>query len=238
MTTFATPQPITATLTTAGARIRVTATDRPDTVVRVAPVDPANKADAKVAERTEVAFADGELSVKTTKSGEKRGSVAITVELPAGSRLVLNTAWTDVRTEGPLGDCLLNVASGDVHLGHVTGHATIEGGSAAVRLGHAQATVEFNSAGGSFDVDRADGDVVARAGACPIRIGRLTRGEARLANASGGIDVGVAEGSAARVDAGSTKGQVRNSLPEEPAAEVRIHARTRRDDIVIHRAAA
>ncbi|MET8851407.1 hypothetical protein [Amycolatopsis sp. NPDC004625] len=237
MTTFATPRPITATLTTAGARVRVTATDRPDTVVRVEPVDHASRADAKVAERTEVAFADGELSVKTTKSGDRRGSVAITVELPAGSRLVLNTAWTDVRTEGPLGGCRLNVASGDVHLGHVTGPTTIEGGSAAVRLGHAQATVEFSSAGGSFDVDRADGDVVARAGACPIRIGRLTRGQAQLANAAGGIEIGVAEGTPARVDAGSTKGRVRNSLPDAPRADVHIHARTRRDDIVIHPAA-
>jgi hypothetical protein len=55
MSTFTTPEPITATLTTAGAHIRVTASERSDTVVRVAPVNSANKQDVKVAESTGVA---------------------------------------------------------------------------------------------------------------------------------------------------------------------------------------
>src|SRR5262245_53131137 len=111
MSVFTTPGPITATLTTAGAQVRVAASERTDTVVRVEPIAGAN---TKVAENTKVAFADGELSITTTKSGDKAGSVAITVELPTGSSLVLNTAWTDVRAEGVLGDCVLDVASGSV----------------------------------------------------------------------------------------------------------------------------
>ncbi|MGW4525413.1 DUF4097 family beta strand repeat-containing protein [Amycolatopsis sp. NPDC004378] len=255
MTAYTTPRPITATLTTAGARVRVAASDRRDTVVRVEPVDRASKSDVKVAERTEVAFADGELSIKTAKPGAKHGSVAITVELPAGSRLVLDTAWTDVRTGGPLGDCELNSASGTVRLEHVaalrgqvasgeitvervTGPAAIDAGTAAVRIGHAHADVGFTGSSGRLEIDRADGGVVAKAADCPIRIGRLTRGHADLANASGGIEVGVAEGTTVRVDADSTKGSVRTSLPvHDGTAELKILARTRRDDIVVRRAA-
>ncbi|MCR6482979.1 DUF4097 family beta strand repeat-containing protein [Amycolatopsis sp. OK19-0408] len=272
MTVFTTPAPITATLTTAGARIHVAASERADTVVRVEPIDAGSKSDVKVAEQTRVEFADGQLSVETTKSGAKNGSVAITIEVPAGSKLALNTAWTDVRAAGPLGDCALAVASGQVQLeqvaalrgrlaaggvavGRVTGAADIDGGAAAVRvgeaegvftyegssgalwIGHAHSDVSLTGAGGSFDVDRADGDVVAKAGHCPIRIGVLSRGEAELVNAAGGIEIGVSEGSTASVDADSTKGAVRNTLPQQTGGEqVRIHARTRLDDIVIHRA--
>ncbi|MER6767865.1 hypothetical protein ABT266_47515, partial [Amycolatopsis sp. NPDC000746] len=119
MSTFTTPNPITATLTAAGARVRIAASERTDTVVRVQPVNAANSTDVKVAEKTKVEFADGVLSVKTTKSGSRTGSVDIAIELPAGSKLVLNTAWTEVRADGILGDCEVNIGSGQVQLDRV-----------------------------------------------------------------------------------------------------------------------
>ncbi|MBB5957221.1 hypothetical protein FHS29_003814 [Saccharothrix tamanrassetensis] len=275
MPAFATPNPITATLTTAGARVRVTAGERSDTVVHVEPVDSANKTDVKVAQNTEVGFAGGELSIKTTKSGAKTGSVAITIELPAGSKLVLDTAWSDVHATGPLGDCDLNTVSGQVRLdrvaslrgnlgdggvetAHVAGTVDIDGGAAGLRIGevegtvryqgttgkvwigHARSDVALGGSNGSFTIDRADGDLTARAAGCPIRIGRVTRGHAELANASGGIEIGIGEGTTAEVDADSTKGVVRNTLParDDLADTVKVYARTRLDDIVIHRATA
>ncbi|KZB81487.1 DUF4097 family beta strand repeat-containing protein [Amycolatopsis regifaucium] len=272
MTAYLTPEPITATLTTAGALVRIAASDRTDTVVHVEPVDGANKSNVKVAEGTKVGFSDGELSIKTTKSGDKNGSVAITIELPAGSRLILNSATTDVHAAGPLGDCELNISSGQVRLdrvsalranlaageveiGRIAGTADIEGGSAGVRIGeaggvvkyegstgkvwigHARSDVELGGSGGGFDIDHAEGDVLATTGNCPIRIGRMTRGQANLTNAGGGIEVGVSEGSSALVDAKSTKGTVRSTLPVQDRGrfdeQVTIHARTRLDDIVI-----
>jgi hypothetical protein len=127
-------------------------------VVRVEPVDSASSSDVKVAEKTKVGFSSGALSVKTTKSGAKDGSVAITIELPVGSKLVLNTAWTDVHTDGLFGDCELNIASGHVQLdrvaalcgnlaagevtvGHVAGPVDLEGGTAGIRIGEAAGVV-------------------------------------------------------------------------------------------------
>ncbi|RSN63756.1 hypothetical protein DMH01_13535 [Amycolatopsis sp. WAC 04182] len=270
MSVFPTPQPITATLTIAGARVRIAASDRPDTVVLVEPIDAASKSDAKVAANTKVGFDDGKLSIETKKAGGKDGSVAITVEVPTGSQLVLNAAWSDVSAEGQFGDCSLemssgrvlidrvtavrgDLAAGEVVIGHVAGTVDVEGGSAGVRIseaggvvkysgstgkvwiGHARSDVDLAGSSGSFDIDRADGDVVAQAANCPIRIGRLAHGSAELANASGGIEVGV-EADAASVDAKSTKGSVRNSVADGEGG-VKVHARTRLDDIVIHRAA-
>ncbi|MFC0435394.1 DUF4097 family beta strand repeat-containing protein [Kutzneria buriramensis] len=275
MPTFETPQPITARLSTAGARVRVTASERPDTVVTVEPVNRANQSHVKVAEKTKVNFADGKLSVETVKAGDKSGSVAITVGLPAGSRLVLSSAFSETRADGVFGNCQVEVASGQIQLdrvaalrgtlaagrvsiGHVAGSVEIDGVSAGVRIdevegpvryhgtsggvwiGRARSDVDLKAAsGGSFDIDVAEGSVTAEAATCPIRIGRITHGHADLRNAAGGIQVGIAEGTAADVDANSTKGPVRNSVPAQDNADttVKVYARARLDDIVIHPAA-
>ena len=61
-------------------------------------------------------------------------------------------------------------------------------------------------------------------------------------NGSGNIEVGISEGTAARVDANTERGSVRNTVPsqENPYRSdnnVTVHARTRYGDIVIQRAA-
>jgi hypothetical protein len=278
MPVFTTPEPIAATVQTAGARIRVTASDRTDTVVLVEPADKTSPSDVEVADGTKVAFAGGRLSVKTTVSGDKDGSVAITIELPTGSSLVAYLAHSSVRADGSFGECELhtassrvhldrihtlraNIAGGEVAVGHIAGRADIEGSVVAARIsevegtvalstsggrtwiGHASADLDLRSAHGGFDVDRADGGVTAKTGDGAIRIGRLTRGQAELSNSSGDIEVGIGEGTDARVDAGSKRGSVRNSLvPRENSGtcedKLTVRARTRHSDIVIHRAAS
>jgi hypothetical protein len=101
MPTFATPGPIAVTLQVAGAQVRVTASDRTDTVVLVEPINEASRLDVKVANKTKVDFAGGQLSVKTTTPGDKSGSVAITIGLPAGSSLAVYLAHSSVRVDGP-----------------------------------------------------------------------------------------------------------------------------------------
>jgi len=108
-------------------------------------------------------------------------------------------------------------------------------------IGHASADLDLSSGSGGFDIDRADGSVTARTGDGAIRIGRLTRGQAELLNRSGNIEVGISEGTAARVDATSKRGSVRNSVPSQenpdtPDNKVTVHARTRYGDIIIHEA--
>jgi hypothetical protein len=278
MPTFSTPRPIAATVQVAGARVRVTASDRTDTVVLVEPINKASRTDVKVADRTKVEFAGDHLSVKTTVSGDKNGSVAITIDLPAGSSFVAYLAHSDVHADGSFGECELhmakgraqldrihalqaNVAAGEVSIGHIAERANIEGSVAAVRIsevngavklsssggqtwiGHACADLELGSANGGFDIGRADGSVTAKTANGAIRIGRLTRGPAELSNSSGNIEVGISEGTTARVDANSTRGLVRNFVPSQQSSDtsdnqVRVHARTRHGDIIIQRAAS
>jgi len=278
MPTFTTPGPITATVQVAGAQVRVTASDRTDTVVLVEPINAASRSDVKVANKTKVDFADGQLSVKTTTPGDKNGSVAITIGLPAGSSLAAYLAYSSVQADGPVGGCELhlasgqvqldrigalqaNIASGEVAIGHIAGRANIDGGGFAMRIGEANGTVGLSSSGGQawighafadldlssgsgdFDIDRADGSITATTASGVIRIGRMTHGQAKLMNGSGNIEVGIGEGTTARVDANSERGSVRNSVAsqESPAtsdALVSVHARTRHGDIIIQRAAS
>ena len=277
MPRFVTPAPIIATVVVGGAQVRVTASERTDTMVLVEPINQASQPDVKVASKTKVDFADGQLSVKTTKSGDKDGSVAITIGLPAGSSLVAYLAHSDVHAEGSLGDCDLhlasgrvqldrinalqaNIAAGEVVIGHMAGRGTIDGGAVDMRIsevegpvglsssggqiwiGHASADLDLSSGNGGFDIDRADGSVTATTAAGAIRIGRLIRGQAELMNGSGNIEVGISAGTAARVDANSERGSVRNSVPPQENPEtsdnkVTVHARTRHGDIIIQRAA-
>jgi Toastrack DUF4097 len=281
MPTFDTPGPIAATVVVGGARVRVIARDRTDTEVLVEPIDKASRSDVKVADKTKVDFADGQLSVKTTVSGNKNGSVAITIDLPAGSSLVAYLAHSRFDADGSLGDCELhmssgqvqldhvgalqaNVAAGEVAIGHVDDHATIDGAAFSLRIGevadtvklsssagqtwigHARADLDLSSGHGGFDIDRADASVTAKTGDGAIRIGRLTRGQAQLMNRSGNIEVGISEGAAVTVDANSERGAVRNSVPSQESPDrsdnsdnkVTVQARTRYGDIVIHEAAS
>lgn len=278
MTTFATPGPIAATVEVAGAQVRVTASDRTDTVVLVEPIDEASRKDVKVAENTKVEFADGLLSVKTKTAGDKEGSVAITIDLPTGSSLVAYLAYSTVRADGSLGASELhmasgqveldridalkaNIASGDVTIGHVAGRVTIDGAAFTMRIGEVDGTValsssggqawigtatadlEFTTASGDIDIDRADGSVTAKTASGAIRIGRMINGQARLTNASGNIEVGISEGTAASIDANSERGAVHNFVssqgePRPSDAKVSVHARTRHGDITVQRAAS
>ena len=277
MPAFTTPGPIAAIVEVAGAQVRVGASDRTDTVVLVEPVNKASKSNVTVAERTKVDFSGGRLTVKTTVPGRKNGSVAISIDLPAGSSLAASVANSSLHADGPLGGCELhmasgqvqldrigalqaNIAAGEVAVGHIAGRASIEGGTATVRIGEvtdavrlvssagqlwigeARADLDLTNGSGGFDIDRADGGVTATTGAGAIRIGRLTRGQAELVNGSGNIEIGISEGSAAHVDATSERGTVRNSVPPQEDAgasenKVTVHARTRHGDITVHPAA-
>ncbi len=154
-----------------------------------------------------------------------------------------------------------HIADGDVAVGHITGSAEIDAASAAVRIGEVGGTVRFESStgririgdasddldlstvNGGVEIERADGNVTAKTVDGAIRVGRLTSGRADLMNSSGNIEIGISEGSAAWIDATSTKGAVRSALraqenPDDFENTVKVHARTRSGDIVIRRAAA
>ncbi len=189
MPIFATPKPIGATLQVAGAHVRVTASDRTDTVVLIQPRNPASRTDVKVADRTKVDFTGGRLSVKTTVSGSKEGSVLISIDLPSGSDLVAYLGHSDVHADGPLGGCELhvakgrarlecvaalqaNVADGEVAIDRIAGGATVEGSQVELQINEAGGPVGLQSSGGRTWIGHARAELDLCSGSGSVHIGR------------------------------------------------------------------
>ena len=236
MPTFTTPAPIAATIEVAGAQVRITATDRTDTVVLVEPIDAASRKDVKVAEKTTVEFAGGRLAVKTTVSGDKAGSVAITIELPTGSSLATYLAHSEVHADGSFGGCELHlasgrvqvdrvdalradIASGEVAIGHVAGRADIDGGAFGMRIGEVEGAVALSNSGGRTWIGRAFGDVELSSASCDFDIDRAD-GNVTATTASGAIRIGRMAHGQAKLMNGS--GNIEVGISETAAAHVDV----------------
>lgn len=236
MPTFATPGPIAATVEVAGAHVRVTASDRTDTVVLVEPVNQASRSDVKVAGKTKVGFADGQLSVKTTTPGDKSGSVTITIDLPAGSSLAAHLAHSSVQADGPVGQCELHLASGQVQLdridalqasiasgevaiGHIAGRANVDGGAFTMRIGEVKGTVGLSSSGGHTWIGCASADLDLSSGSGGFDIDRAD-GSIAATTASGAIRIGQMTHGQAKLINGS--GNIEVGISEGIAASIDI----------------
>ncbi|MEQ4207358.1 DUF4097 family beta strand repeat-containing protein [Actinopolymorpha sp. B9G3] len=237
MPTFATPGPVAATVEVAGAQVRVTSSDRTDTVVLVEPLNAASRS-VKVADKTKVDFAGGQLSVKTTTPGERGGSVAITIDLPAGSSLAAYLAHSSVQIDGPIGQCEVHmasgqvqldridalrasIASGEVEIGHIAGSASIDGGAFAMRIGEVDGTVALSNSGGQAWIGHASADLDLSSGSCDFDIDRAD-GNVTGETASGTIRIGRMANGQARLRNGS--GNIEVGISEGIAASIDVNS--------------
>jgi hypothetical protein len=278
MPDFDTPVPISVAIELAVGDVRLSASDRADTVVHVRPADESHEPDIRAAEQTRVEYAAGRLLVAGPKSRGlglfgKPGSVDVAIELPAGSHLHADTGVAGFHATGRLGECRVKTGVGDldfgetgalglstgagaitvdrvdgpaevstgsgrVRLGGIAGSAVVKNSNGDVRIGEVAADLRVSTANGDIAVDRAGAGVTARSARGDVRIGELQRGSVSLKTGFGEIEIGVHDGTAARLDVSTQFGHVRNLMdaasspgPSDEIAEVR--ARTSYGDIVI-----
>jgi len=215
MQKFSTPDPISAVLDIPAGRLHFIAADRADTTVDVVPTDASNGRDVKAAEQTTVEYGGGVLRVEAPVTNRflSPGSIEVTVQLPAGSRVEAKTASADFRTVGRLGD------------------VTFDGSQAWIKLDEV-ATARLSASDGDVSVGRLGGDADIRTRNGDIRIAEAVRGTVVLRTDAGAISVGAAAGVSASLDAGTTYGRISNALKNtEGAADLAIHATTAHGDI-------
>lgn len=198
MHTFDTPHPVKVSLELAVGEVRVTASERRDTVVVVRPSDEGKDADVRAAGSTHVEFADGKLLIKGQKWRKPNpfagpGSVDVTIELPVGSRLGGGLGMGGIRSTGRLGDCRLRTGMGDVRLEHaadleiatgagevdvehVAGRAAVASGSGAIRLGEIGGAAEVKTSNGDCRVDAVGGVLKIVSGNGSISVGSARSG--------------------------------------------------------------
>ncbi|MFC8062848.1 DUF4097 domain-containing protein [Streptomyces sp. NPDC057293] len=204
MPSFDTPEPISVTAHVEAGSIQFTAGDRTDTVVEVRPRNAKKDIDARTAEQTEVTCAGGALTVRTPKSGlfGRSGTVDVTVELPAGSRVDLTGAWTQVLGEGRLGEVRVKVSSGDVRF-DATGPLNLTASHGSITVDRVEGAAEIATSSGSLRVGVLDGSAVLKNSHGTTTVGTAA-GELRVNGANGDIDVARAEDSVTATTAHGT----------------------------------
>jgi DUF4097 and DUF4098 domain-containing protein YvlB len=209
MPTFDTPQPISATVEVGLGDVRIRATDTVTTVVEVQPSDPGHEGDRKAARLTRVELADGELVVRAFKLRTWRpvrdgGSVDVTIELPAGSRLHGGLAAADLRCDGRLGASRIKSGLGRVELDEVEA-LSVKCGTGDIVVDRVLGHAEVTSGSGDVRIRALDGTAVIKNSNGGTWVG-VARDDLRAAAANGSIAVDVAHGG---VVAKSANGDVR-----------------------------
>ncbi|WP_433313391.1 DUF4097 family beta strand repeat-containing protein [Micromonospora sp. CA-269861] len=216
MQQFDSPTPISAILDIPAGRVRFIAADRVDTVVEIHPADATNGRDVKVAERTTVDYRDGVLRIETSAKNQlfgSSGSLEVTVQLPAGSRVQAKAASAELRAVGRLGD------------------VTFDGAQGQIKLDEA-ASVRITTTAGDISVGRLNGPAEITTQKGDIQITEAVRGSVVLRTDAGAVSVGAAHGVSASLDAGTSYGRIHNALRNtDGTAELTIHATTAYGDI-------
>ncbi|MBA9005729.1 DUF4097 family beta strand repeat-containing protein [Thermomonospora cellulosilytica] len=244
MPAFDTPEPITADIQIYTGQVRVHASDRTDTVVEVHPTDPSTEASVQAAERTIVEFSGGRLLVKGPKPNilgqlrNWRGSIDVTVDLPAGSRVAAEVAADFIAT-GPLGRTVLRSLFGDVRLeetgpleakasvgdisvDRVTGSAEVTTSTGSIRIGTIDGPGILKASTGAITFGEATGDLQMKTGTGDITIDRVV-GDLTAKTAHGRIRIGAAVSGTVRLEGGH--GKVDVGIAEGTAAWLDLHSK-------------
>lgn len=155
--------------------------------------------------------------------------------------LNLLTAAGHVTVDHTGGHVEVTTGSGAVRIGGIDGSAVIKNSNGDSWVGEVTGNLRVRAANGDISVDRAHTSVEAKTANGDIRIGQVTRGSVVLGTAYGQLEVGIRNGTAARLDLRSMTGRVRNDLdasdgPGPSDETVEVHARTAFGDVVVRRA--
>jgi hypothetical protein len=207
MPTFDTPAPISVAIDLPIADVRIRGDDGAATTVDVRPSTASSDEDVRAAEQTIVDFADGHLTIKSRTRAwltRARGSVDVTIELPAGSSLEGSIGVGAFACDGRFGDCRLRTGVGDVRIDRVMA-LNVKTGTGDVRVDVAAGHAEVASGSGDVHLGALDRTGVVKSANGDIHIGGAA-GDLRVSTANGSISVDRAE---TNVGAKSANGDVR-----------------------------
>ncbi len=237
MPAFATPDPISAVIDLVVGDVRISAGDRPETIVEVRPSDSATQADVNAADQTRVEYSSGRLMVKASGRWTSwspfgyGGSIEVDIELPAGSRVTGASSLGTFRCTGALGDCQIKTAgeihveqagsvklvtaAGDVSLERASDDAELTAASGDVLVGEIHGAGVIKSSNGDSRVGEITGDLSVKAANGDIAVGR-SHGSVVARTAKGDIDIGAAGTGSVVAETGF--GAVEVGIPDGTAA--------------------
>jgi FlaG/FlaF family flagellin (archaellin) len=170
----------------------------------------------------------------------------VRARIPHGAGVKVKTASGDSRLEGHFGELAVNSVSGDVTVdGEIADGAKIKTVSGDARIERVEGDMTAQTVSGDLRIGPVTGSAEAKTVSGDIRFDSITAGDVRFSSISGDVEIGIAEGSALDVDAGSTSGDLSSEVPlasepllgEEVAAPtVVLRGRTVSGDVKVFRA--
>jgi len=169
----------------------------------------------------------------------KTGTGDIRVE--AAAALNLHTGAGRVTVGHAAGNLDVNTGSGKVTVGRIDGTGVIKNSNGNIDVETIAGDTRMRTANGDINVDRATAGVEAKTAMGALRVGEAVRGSITLETSMGDVEIGVAEGTAAWIDARTGFGKLRNQLdttgkPGDAEETVEVRAHTTHGHITIRRA--
>jgi DUF4097 and DUF4098 domain-containing protein YvlB len=166
--------------------------------------------------------------------------------VPHNAGLKVKTASADTHLDGRFGALGVNSVSGDVRLrGEAGGGANLKTVSGDADLDRVEGDLSAHTVSGDLRIGPIAGSSDVKTVSGDIRLRAVAAGDVRFTSVSGDIEIGIAEGSAVDVDAGSTSGDLSSEVPlasepvpgdGEAAPTVVLRGRTVSGDVKVFRA--
>jgi DUF4097 and DUF4098 domain-containing protein YvlB len=162
------------------------------------------------------------------------------VRLERTGPLRLDTSAGHVTADRIMGNTKISTGSGKVQIGEVQGTAVVKNSNGDTTIDAVTGDVQVRAANGDIRVERAGAGVDAKTSNGSIRLGEVARGSVMLETAMGDLEIGIAEGTAARLAVNTGFGHMHNLLenaarPEATDETVEVRGRTSYGDITIRR---
>lgn len=233
MPVFSTPEPISVVLDLPVGDVRITASERSETVVEVRSTSRHDDVFGQAAAEAHVELTEGTLVIRVPTPRRRGmrdmlrpGNIEVAIEVPVGSHVRETKAAGGFHGVGRLGQCRLHRDYGNVRL-EETGPLEVTTSSGTIKVDRAVGPVEITSQHGGIDVRSIDGPATIRNTNGGIALGEVT-GDLCVTGVNGNISVGRALGN---VEARTAHGRVR--VREVVQGSVRLTTATGRLDVGI-----
>ena len=170
----------------------------------------------------------------------------VRASIPHGAGVKVKTASADTQLEGHFGPLGINSVSGDVRArGEITGSTSLKTVSGDADLDRVEGDLSAHTVSGDLRIGPIAGSADLKTVSGDLRLQSVAVGDVRFSSVSGDIEIGIADGSALDVDAGSTSGDLSSEVPlasepvpgeGEAAPTVVLRGRTVSGDVKVFRA--
>jgi hypothetical protein len=163
-------------------------------------------------------------SSSVTAHGRFGGDTHLQVAVPAGVRVMTESASGNTSIRGVRGDVTINGMSGTIEVADITGRVTVQNLSGSATIGTVTGAVRANVVSGTLTLNNIDGTVEAETVSGDVRMTNIRTQNVRAASVSGNITYSGSFDRSGSYLFDSHSGNVRLTLPAGTGATVSMES--------------